>query len=67
MSAGDIKALRERLGLTQAQFGTALGFTTAPQVRVSELERGKVEASPMVTRLCAYIERYGVLPETATA
>ena len=61
MSAQDIKALRERLGLTQAQFGTALGFTTAPQVRVSELERGKVEPSPMVTRLCLYIAQYGVL------
>lgn len=63
MNGSEIKALRKRLGMTQTDFGNALGYSV-PAVRVHEIESGKVAISTQVRLLCVYIERYGILPET---
>ena len=44
-----IKALRDKLGWTQAEMGEQLGYG-APKVRVSELERGVRKPSGPVRR-----------------
>lgn len=48
-------ALRRRTGLSQRAFGEKLGFS-APQPRVSEIERGKSPISMAVEAACKLIE-----------
>jgi transcriptional regulator with XRE-family HTH domain len=57
MTGTRLRAIRKKLGLTQSAFGTALGYKSAPQVRVSELERGVVPISRQVEIICGYLER----------
>lgn len=46
----NIRALRVRLGWTQRKMGMTLGYN-APQVRVAELENGKLNPGGAVCRL----------------
>lgn len=61
----DFKQLREDLGMKQAEFGRLFGFT-APQVRVTEIETGRIKVSAQVEMLCRYIRKFGILPEMLT-
>jgi len=61
MNAAELRAVRGKLRMTQAAFGAALGYTSAPQVRVSELERAVVPISRPVEIICRYLEKYGAL------
>jgi transcriptional regulator with XRE-family HTH domain len=57
MTAAEIRAAREALGLSQAALARVLGYGSA--ARVSELERGARGASPAVARLlAAYLDGY---------
>lgn len=54
--------MREKLDLSQQQFGEALGFREAgAKMRVSEIERGDIPISRHVEVLCQYIGKFGVL------
>lgn len=48
------KALRERMGLNQADFGKLFGFSR-PQQRVSEIERGEKKVSNQVRQIARYL------------
>ncbi len=58
--AADLRSLRVRLGLTQAQFGTLLGFGS-PQRRVSEMECGTRGVGRQTEIICRYLARWGPL------
>jgi hypothetical protein len=48
--------------MKQSDFGRLFGFS-APQVRVTEIETGKVKVSAQVAMLCRYIQTFGILPD----
>lgn len=62
MTPNQLKKLRIKLGLTQEQFGTALGYST-PKIRVSELENGKTPITKQVEIICKYIEKFGLIKQ----
>ena len=62
MNKEEFKALREGLGLSQQEFGVALGFgDSGANVRVSEIERGDSPISRHVEIICRYMARFGPL------
>lgn len=68
MNRKAFKQLRERLELSQQQFGLALGFYEfGARFRVSEIERGDKPISRHVEILCQYMERYGILGKWQSA
>lgn len=58
MTGPDIKALRMRLGMTQAQFASVLGLTRA---HLAHVEAGARPVSDTVRILVRYVDRYGPL------
>ena len=57
MTPADIRAARDKLALTQAQFARVLGYGDV--ARVSELERGERRPGPAVVLLLrAYLGGY---------
>ena len=51
-SAEHVKAFRKQLGKTQSEFAAMLGYSEkGAQVRVSEIERGKIGVSGPLSRL----------------
>lgn len=67
MTPAEIKALRTALGLSQRDFGRALGLDGAHvKDTVSKWERGiGTGPSGPVLRVMAYIKSFGLLPLTA--
>ena len=64
MTKEEFKALREGLGLSQQEFGAALGFgENGANVRISEIERGDASVSRHVEIICRYMARFGLLDE----
>ena len=61
MTAADVRAARQSLGLTQAQLAPLLGYAPGPnpQARVSDLERGVHPVDGAKARLLtAYLDGY---------
>ena len=57
MTAGEIRAARGVLGLTQAELAAVMGY--GDKSRIAELERGARAAGPAAVRLLqAYLEGY---------
>lgn len=55
-----LRCVRQDLGLTQRQFGTALGFAKGANVRISEYESGKQPIPAQVSLLAWYMEQFGM-------
>ena len=57
----DVRSFRKRLGMTQLEFANLLGYSEkGAQVRVSELERGKIGVSgPLGKLLDCLAEKHG--------
>lgn len=56
----EIKALREKHGLSQKAWATVLGFKRWQTV--SELENGHADPTEQTETLLDYIETFGILP-----
>lgn len=65
MNAAEVKEIRLRLGLSQEEFGPAIGFAPGltARMRVSEIETGRRAISLKVGLLLRYVDFYGKLPE----
>jgi transcriptional regulator with XRE-family HTH domain len=62
MKPQKIRDIRLNLNLTQSDFGKLLGYAPeSANIRVSELENGKVRITHTIEILLRYIEKYGVL------
>jgi len=61
MKPEKIKSIRIENKKTQKEFGKLLGFGSASQIRVSELENGKVPISKQVEIILKYLSKYGAL------
>ncbi|HXF46873.1 MAG TPA: hypothetical protein VNK91_12225 [Burkholderiaceae bacterium] len=63
MTGPELRAIRQRLGLTLYAFGLALGYRgsrNAVQVTVARLESGRARITPQVERLATMYARRGV-------
>lgn len=60
-----IRALRKRLGYTQARMARALGYSRIASI--SELENGHMEPSETVRVLLCHIDQRGDLPDCGEA
>ena len=61
MTPAQMKAIRQALGLSTAQWGRALGYRGANvQVQVRQLENGVKPIPRFVARLALMFERHGV-------
>lgn len=63
MTGAQLKQIREQLGLSVVDFGTALGYlgnTNSIWVRIREFERGKRLVPETVARLALMFKWYGV-------
>ena len=63
MTAAELKATRQKLGLTALQLGLALGYSGSKAgiaTTIYRLERGEREIPPCTARLAAMFARYGV-------
>ena len=62
--ADRLKAARQATGLSQADFGLALGYQHGnryhTRVQVNDMEQGRRPVSPMVQRLSEMFRRFGV-------
>lgn len=65
MTPDDLKAWRQKHGLTQSDAARALGLTLTKDGTTSDAvrhyERGSRAIPETVARLCRYVDRYGVL------
>jgi DNA-binding transcriptional regulator YiaG len=61
-----LRNVRQHLGLTQRQFGTALGFAKGANVRISEYESGKQPIPAQVSLLAWYMEQFGLYKQQNT-
>jgi len=63
MNAGELKAWRMRLGLSEVQAARALN---KPAQTYRNWEDGRRRVDPMAERLTRYIELFGMLPPDET-
>jgi transcriptional regulator with XRE-family HTH domain len=68
--ADRLKQARQATGLSQADFGLALGYQHAnryhTRVQVNDMEHGRKTVTPMVARLAEMFRRFGVPPDFVT-
>lgn len=62
-----LKEARHKAGLSQADFGRALGYRhadrTSVRIQVNDMEKGRKPISPIVARLIEMFRRFGVPPD----
>jgi transcriptional regulator with XRE-family HTH domain len=62
-----IRAARETLGLSQADFALALGYRNHDRQglrqQVNDMEAGRKAVTPQVARLAEMFRRFGIPPE----
>lgn len=67
MTGAELKAIREALGLSLADWAYALGYRhasrDAARQQAYEMESGRKAITPQVARLAEMFRRYGVPPE----
>jgi transcriptional regulator with XRE-family HTH domain len=66
-SSDDLRAARETLGLSQADFAIALGYRNHDRQglrqQVNDMEAGRKAVTPQVARLAEMFRRFGIPPE----
>ena len=62
MTGKKLKEIRLKYNMTQATFGSLLGYAKeSAKIRVSELENGKIRITHTISTLASYIEKFGLL------